>query len=342
MDTNDTNNKSNLGQEHAFDADKKQSDINIIEPHRGDTPIRVKASEKVDTEAIVMDESIHENLLSISDMAKLHGLSRPTLLYYDSIGLFSPVFTASNGYRYYSRVQIPLLREICFLKALGISLKEIQGHLNNRNPEAELELLVAQEAKIQKEIQELGRKHLALQQRFYMYKEAVHAATKPQGEPFLRHYKDRSIIFHKFMENNMDGVDRQNIHLTSMELWRDLYNHEFLPAYSYGFLYKEEALKSDNMFKDGGCYIRVPVGNFEFESTLLTLPEGDYICCYKSGRPTDMTLLKRLLSWIEEHGYQVSGDVVDSCFLDTTFDEVLHDEIFSLLQVPVVKKDAEK
>lgn len=291
----DTDNKAKIP---AFDTDMKHTATNIVGEHGLDTPMNLSIEgghEKAITEAIVMDESIHDNLLSISDMAKLHGLTRPTLLYYDSIGLFSPVFTASNGYRYYSRVQIPLLREICFLKALGISLKEIQGHLNNRTPEAELELLAEQELKIQKEMQELGRKRLALQQRLYMYKEAVNAVARPQGEPFL-------------------------------------------PAYSYGFLIKEEALKTDNMLKDGGCYIRVPVGNFEFESTVLNLPEGDYICCYKRGRPTDLTVLKQLLAWIAEKGYTVCGDVVDSCFLDTTFDEVLHDEIFTILQIPVVKK----
>lgn len=330
----------NEGKIPAFDRNMKHTDTNIVGEHGLDTPVNLNIEpgyEKAIDEAIVMDESIHENLLSISDMAKLHGLTRPTLLYYDSIGLFSPVFTASNGYRYYSRVQIPLLREICFLKALGISLKEIQGHLNNRTPEAELELLAEQEVKIQKEMQELGRKRLALQQRIYMYREAVNAVAKPQGEPFLRHYKERTIIFQSFLESDSGDVDRQNIHLTAMELWRDLYNHEFLPAYSYGFLIKEESLKSDNMLKDGGCYIRVPEGNFEFESTVFYLPEGDYICCYKRGRPTDLTVLKQLLAWIEAKGYMICGDVVDSCFLDTTFDEVLHDEIFTILQVPVVK-----
>lgn len=161
----DTDNKAKIP---AFDTDMKHTATNIVGEHGLDTPMNLSIEgghEKAITEAIVMDESIHDNLLSISDMAKLHGLTRPTLLYYDSIGLFSPVFTASNGYRYYSRVQIPLLREICFLKALGISLKEIQGHLNNRTPEAELELLAEQELKIQKEMQELGRKRLALQQR---------------------------------------------------------------------------------------------------------------------------------------------------------------------------------
>ena len=67
-------------------------------------------------------------------------------------------------------------------------------------------------------MQELGRKRLALQQRLYMYKEAVNAVARPQGEPFLRHYKERTIIFKTFLENDSGDVDRQNIHLTSMEL----------------------------------------------------------------------------------------------------------------------------
>lgn len=110
----DTDNKAKIP---AFDTDMKHTATNIVGEHGLDTPMNLSIEgghEKAITEAIVMDESIHDNLLSISDMAKLHGLTRPTLLYYDSIGLFSPVFTASNGYRYYSRVQIPLLREICF------------------------------------------------------------------------------------------------------------------------------------------------------------------------------------------------------------------------------------
>lgn len=45
--------------------------------------------------------------------------------------------------------QIPMLREICFLKALGISLKEIRYHLEARNPEAELQLLTEQAEKLE-------------------------------------------------------------------------------------------------------------------------------------------------------------------------------------------------
>lgn len=66
--------------------------------------------------------------ISISEMAKLHGITRQTLIHYDNIDLFKPAKVDTNGYRYYCKHQIPYLREICFLKSLGISLKDIQQH----------------------------------------------------------------------------------------------------------------------------------------------------------------------------------------------------------------------
>lgn len=57
--------------------------------------------------------------ISISEMAKLHGITRQTLIHYDSIDLFKPAKVDTNGYRYYCKHQIPYLREICFLKSRG-------------------------------------------------------------------------------------------------------------------------------------------------------------------------------------------------------------------------------
>ena len=69
--------------------------------------------------------------ISISEMAKLHGITRQTLIHYDNIDLFKPAKVDTNGYRYYCKHQIPYLREICFLKSLGISLKDIQQHFQD-------------------------------------------------------------------------------------------------------------------------------------------------------------------------------------------------------------------
>lgn len=71
--------------------------------------------------------------ISISEMAKLHGITRQTLIHYDNIDLFKPAKVDTNGYRYYCKHQIPYLREICFLKSLGISLKDIISNSIFRN-----------------------------------------------------------------------------------------------------------------------------------------------------------------------------------------------------------------
>ena len=69
------------------------------------------------------------DLIKISEMAALHGVSRQTLILYDKNGLLKPVKVAENGYRYYSVEQIPRLRQICLLKEVGVPLAEIRAHL---------------------------------------------------------------------------------------------------------------------------------------------------------------------------------------------------------------------
>lgn len=96
------------------------------------------------------------HLISISEMAKLHGLTRQTLIHYDTIGLFKPIEVDDKGYRYYSRRQIPFLREICFLKALGIGLKEIMAHLQGRDPQREKVLLERHKKVLMQEIAHLN------------------------------------------------------------------------------------------------------------------------------------------------------------------------------------------
>ncbi len=49
-----------------------------------------------------------------------------TLRYYDDIGLFKAAFIdASNGYRYYTLEQLPLLQRILALREMGLSLEEV-------------------------------------------------------------------------------------------------------------------------------------------------------------------------------------------------------------------------
>ena len=63
---------------------------------------------------------------SISQVAKLTGVSIRTLQYYDEIGLLKPSKLTASGYRMYDGDALQTLQQILFFKELGFSLKKIK------------------------------------------------------------------------------------------------------------------------------------------------------------------------------------------------------------------------
>ena len=84
------------------------------------------------------------NYFTISDFAKLMGISRQTLIYYDRIGLFKPVKVLDNKYRLYSRSQINVISLISMLGEMGVPLKEIKAIVDNISPDTATEILKRQ------------------------------------------------------------------------------------------------------------------------------------------------------------------------------------------------------
>ena len=69
---------------------------------------------------------------TISRLARKFGLSRSTLLYYDSIGLLSPSQRSSKGYRYYTDKEEDRLEQICLYRSLGLKLQDIKALVEKR------------------------------------------------------------------------------------------------------------------------------------------------------------------------------------------------------------------
>ena len=66
---------------------------------------------------------------SISQVARLTGVSIRTLQYYDEIGLLKPSKLTTAGYRMYDDDALQTLQQILFFKELGFPLKEIKDIL---------------------------------------------------------------------------------------------------------------------------------------------------------------------------------------------------------------------
>jgi DNA-binding transcriptional MerR regulator len=75
-------------------------------------------------------------MLTVSQLARLCGLSRTTLLYYESIGLLSPACRSESNYRRYSAQQLERLRTICAYRDAGLRLSDIQQILDEESNEA--------------------------------------------------------------------------------------------------------------------------------------------------------------------------------------------------------------
>lgn len=70
--------------------------------------------------------------LTISQLARRFGLSRSTLLYYDSIGLLSPSKRTRANYRIYSDPDVERMELIDVYRRAGLPLKEIARILRSK------------------------------------------------------------------------------------------------------------------------------------------------------------------------------------------------------------------
>ncbi|TCS93839.1 effector binding domain-containing protein [Hazenella coriacea] len=97
-------------------------------------------------------------MLTIGQMARIFNISTKTLRHYETIGLFSPSKIGDNLYRYYQSNQISVLRNILFLRSLGMGLeqiRELEQSGSMKNPRVIKVHLEGHAERIQQEINRL-------------------------------------------------------------------------------------------------------------------------------------------------------------------------------------------
>ena len=94
-----------------------------------------------------------EDLLSITELAKLRKVTSETLRYYDRIGLMKPVYVdPDTKYRYYSIRQYERLGTIKELRQLGMSIEDVMDYFNDRNLKKSKRILAHHHQLLQEEI----------------------------------------------------------------------------------------------------------------------------------------------------------------------------------------------
>lgn len=96
-----------------------------------------------------------ERYITTGEFAKLSGVTKHTLFYYDKIGLFSPEIKKENGYRLYSFEQLEVFEVIQILRELDMPLEEIRSYMSKRSPERLLSLFAEEERLIDQQIKQM-------------------------------------------------------------------------------------------------------------------------------------------------------------------------------------------
>jgi len=75
-------------------------------------------------------------VLTVSKLARQCGLSRGTLLYYESIGLLKAPARSAANYRRYGEPDLRRLQQICAYRHAGLTLDDIRAILDRRETDA--------------------------------------------------------------------------------------------------------------------------------------------------------------------------------------------------------------
>ena len=123
------------------------------------------------------------------ELARLNGITKQTLIFYDRAGVFSPnEKDPHNGYRYYGADQLEMLDHILILKDMGLSLQEIRAFLSLPGPSDALDVLrrqreelVARQRRLSAALTRLNVKIDELEKRSSEAPGEVRFETLPEG-----------------------------------------------------------------------------------------------------------------------------------------------------------------
>jgi DNA-binding transcriptional MerR regulator len=112
---------------------------------------------------------------TISKIARLFGLSRSTLLYYDRVGLLSPSIRTSAGYRIYTEGDVKSLERIRILRQTSLSIEDIRTILQSEDkPCADV---------LENRLKEIGEEILALKAKQRLLSTMLKGVVLEQGRP---------------------------------------------------------------------------------------------------------------------------------------------------------------
>ena len=238
----------------------------------------------------------------VGEFAKMTGVNKRTLHYYDAEGIFCPDSVEPNGYRSYSSRQFYPFYMVRMFRDMGLDLAEIKEYMQGRTPEKLAALLAGQEAWLKQEIKKLRRMEQIVANQRHILAQAknvrldkVEVLELPEQRLVLS-----ANLRHLYEQENWEKVEAE--FATHM---REVIDGEMLTGYTFG------AMVARRDFMEPGreqtvSFFYVPTDKnwrgLPKEHRCLR-PAGRYVVTYFSGDYMNTTpSYVRLRSFMAEQG----------------------------------------
>lgn len=274
--------------------------------------------------------------LSIGQMAKLNRISQQTLRLYDRGGLLTPLIIDPNtGYRYYHIIQSARLDMIQYMKAYGMTLKQIQEQLDNADASTIQDLLQQQQAAIDSQIDQLIRSKRSISRTLKNYRQ--YEALPKDGQLFLEYIPERKIYRYSSDKNFFDQ-DYTGYEFMLRELKQHLANNDLSMTYFFnvGTIMRKEKLLSGNFFANE-VFLFVDEEDDTIRSEII--PPSMYYCVCSDDFYAERTNALKLLQIIEKNGFQVCGDYLCEVLVEFPVFDDNKRNMFYKIEIPVKPKN---
>ncbi|MCT4597161.1 MAG: MerR family transcriptional regulator [Vallitalea sp.] len=270
-----------------------------------------------------------KNRFLISEISKMHNIPTKTLRYYHEIGLFEPFeIDEKTGYRYYCTEQFEELNTINYLKYLGIPLKDIKKHLENKDIDSFINLLITQKEITKQKIKELE----VIKNRFDSRINEIQKAKEIKDIEIVKIKKlpKRKMIS---LEEKISSVPQLELSLRKLENKYEISSNIIIGKVVLTVA-REDIL---NLQVQEYNSINIIIeDNICDEKDIKILEEGQYACIYYRG---DHSISKKyyqmLLEFIEDNNYNISGDSYERTIVNEYISNKQEDYLTEI-QIPII------
>ncbi|MFD2132263.1 MerR family transcriptional regulator [Pseudogracilibacillus auburnensis] len=256
----------------------------------------------------------YEKHFTTGEFAKLCKVNKQTLIYYDQIGLFSPIIKDGKGYRYYSLAQYDYFSVIELLKEVGMSLKEIQAYMENKSPENFVNLMRKQKLILQEKIKELKLIENMIDTKI----EGIENASEIDFNKItIKHCPKRILYLSKQIKNT---TEKQFVEAVS-DFIDELYRSKLDTGHPIGAIVNKGQMETGEIENYSYLYMEQPAPIFDLP--YFVTKACDYCIGYHFGEVKHISkTYKKMFDYMGKHNY-ILGEFA---YEEYVYDAVIRDD----------------